>query len=248
MSCAAMQEQNPIVEARSVLASARRILVLTGAGISAESGVPTFRGEGGYWRNKSYQELASPVTFKRDPRLVWDWYLMRRQTVNDCRPNAAHVALAKWTEIARWTRDVQLVTQNVDGLHESAGHPDVIRLHGSLWRNQCTRCGKEREEKSLNYGQLPVSPCCGALERPAIVWFGEAMPTKPMAMAYLTCLACDAVLVVGTSGIVMPAAEFVINAKKRGAIIIDVNPDDDAVPAHIKLRGQAATLVPAILA
>ncbi|MFA5186199.1 MAG: NAD-dependent deacylase [Patescibacteria group bacterium] len=243
-----MQEQDPIVEARAVLASAKRILILTGAGISAESGVPTFRGEGGYWRNKSFEELASPVTFKRDPRLVWDWYLMRRQTVSGCRPNAAHRAMADWSEIARWTRDVQLITQNVDGLHESAGHTDVIRLHGSLWRNQCTKCGQEREEKSLNYERLPVSPCCGALERPAIVWFGEALPIKPMAMAYRTCLACEAVLVVGTSGIVMPAASLVSRAKERGSIVIDVNPEDDAVSAHIKLRGPAATLVPAILA
>jgi len=248
MSCAVMHEQDPVSEVRSVLAAAKRILVLTGAGISAESGVPTFRGEGGYWRNKSFEELANPAAFAEDPRLVWEWYLMRRQTVAKCQPNAAHRALARWTEIARWTRDVNLYTQNVDGLHEAADHPGVERLHGSLWHNRCTKCGQEREDRSLSYKRLPVSTCCGALERPAIVWFGEELPTKAVAKAFLTSLACEAVLVIGTSGLVMPAAGFVSRARERGAVVIDVNPEDDAVPAHIKLRGPAATLIPAVLA
>jgi NAD-dependent deacetylase len=246
MSCA---ESLPelIQEAHTILTAAKRILVLTGAGISAESGIPTFRGEGGYWRNKSFQELANPKAFAEDPRLVWDWYLMRRQTVAACKPNAAHVALAKWAEIARWTRDVHLFTQNVDGLHEAAGHPEVERLHGSLWHNRCTKCGLEREERSLVYTDLPLSPCCHVLERPAIVWFGEDLPRKVVTNAILMSLACEAVLVIGTSGIVMPAAALVSRAKERGAIVIDVNAEDDAIEAHIKLRGRAGSVLPAIL-
>jgi len=248
MSCAVMQEQDPVSEARTVLAAAKRVLMLTGAGISAESGVPTFRGEGGYWRNKSFQELASPKAFAEDPRLVWEWYLMRRQTVAKCRPNSAHMALAQWAEISAWTREVQLVTQNVDGLHESAGQADVIRLHGSLFRNRCTKCGLEREDRMLAYKRLPDSPCCGAPERPAIVWFGEELPKQAFCQAFLCASKAEAVLVIGTSGIVMPAAGLVQIARDRGAVIIDINPDDDAVNAHIRLRGKAADLVPCLLA
>lgn len=247
MSCAAMQVPDPISEARTVLASAECILILTGAGISAESGVPTFRGEGGYWRNKSFQELANPKAFAEDPRLVWDWYLMRRRTVAKCRPNAAHLALAQWADSARWTRDIHLYTQNVDGLHEAADHPGVERLHGSLWHNRCTKCGLEREEKSLAYERLPVSPCCGALERPAIVWFGEGLPRGPFGQALLHSRRADAVLVVGTSGVVMPAAGLIEMARAKNAILIDVNVDEDAVEAHLCLRGQAACILPRIL-
>lgn len=248
MSCATMNTADPVSEARVVLASAKRILILTGAGISAESGVPTFRGEGGYWRNRSFQDLANPKAFAEDPRLVWDWYLMRRQTVAECLPNAAHQALARWAEFARWTRDVHLYTQNVDGLHEAAGHPDVERLHGSLWRNRCTHCGLEREEKSLSYESLPTSPCCGALERPAIVWFGEDLPREVFLRALLEARRAQVVLVVGTSGVVMPAAGLIEMASVRSSIVIDVNPDDNAVVANLKIRGQASAVLPCLLA
>jgi NAD-dependent deacetylase len=235
---------DPLDEARSVLSAAQEIMVLTGAGISAESGVPTFRGEGGYWRNKSYEELASPQAFAQDPRLVWEWYLMRRQTVAACRPNRAHAALADW---AAWRQGVTLLTQNVDGLHEIAGSA-VVRLHGSLWVNRCVACGMERDDRRTAFEGLPMSPCCGALERPAIVWFGESLPREAVIAGFTAAFQAQAVLVVGTSGVVMPAAELVKEAANNQAIVIDVNTEDDAVPAHIKLRGSAADILPRLLA
>jgi len=247
MGCAAMAEQDVVSQARSVLTLAKRVVILTGAGISAESGVPTFRGADGYWRNKSFEELANPQAFAADPRLVWEWYLMRRQTVAKCRPNAAHQALAAWAKAKPITRSVHLFTQNVDGLHEAAGHPDVERLHGSLWRNRCTACGLEREERSLEYPELPLSPCCGALERPAIVWFGESLPRRSILKAFTASLACEAVLVVGTSGVVSPACQVIDTAHRHGAIVIDVNTDEYAVLADIELLGPAASLIPCIL-
>jgi len=241
------ERTQPVDEARSILQKARRILVLTGAGISAESGVPTFRGEGGYWRNKSFAELANPEAFAADPRLVWEWYLMRRRTVAACEPNEAHRLLAKWAEVANWTRDVHLATQNVDGLHERAGHRDVNRLHGSLWVNRCTKCNAEREDRSLEYPELPMSPCCGALERPAIVWFGEKLPSKALSIAFLTAVAADAVLVIGTSGLVHPAADLIRLAAGRGAKVVNVNPGEDAVSADVIIRLPATAALPQIL-
>jgi NAD-dependent deacetylase len=228
----------------AIIRPARFLFVLTGAGISAESGVPTFRGPGGYWRNRHFSELASPDAFTRDPRLVWDWYLERRRTVRACEPNAAHRALAAWS--ARGTG--RLVTQNVDGLHERAGHRHPIRVHGSLWRNRCTRCGAEREENTLEYAELPVSPCCGTLERPGVVWFGEALPPDALGAADQAARQADAVLVVGTSGVVYPAAGFVELARRRGARVVDVNPEGSELEVDVALRLPAGEAVPALLA
>ncbi|MEK7655509.1 MAG: NAD-dependent protein deacylase [Patescibacteria group bacterium] len=233
-----------IMLTRAAMKNSRCVLVITGAGISAESGVPTFRGAGGYWRNRHFTELAKPEAFAADPKLVWEWYCERRKTVAACEPNAAHHAIAKWAQ----DRDgVTLVTQNVDGLHERAGHPDVIRLHGSLWRNRCTECGAEREERSLSYDSLPTSPCCWALERPAIVWFDEPIPTDALTRSIEAAQSAIAVLVIGTSGVVMPAAAFVSGAHQNGALVIDVNPDDSSIQAHIKVRTPAAMVLPIIL-
>jgi NAD-dependent deacetylase len=229
--------------AASILRAARYLLVLTGAGISAESGVPTFRGAGGYWRNRSFQELATPGAFRADPRLVWDWYLERRRTVSACEPNAAHVALARWSASGRGV----LITQNVDGLHERAGHRGVVRFHGSLWRNRCTGCGREREVADLEYPELPVSPCCGVAERPGIVWFGEAIPTAASRAAEEAVARADAVLVIGTSGAVYPAAGLVVEARRHGARAVEVNPDPTALEVDVALRLAAAEAVPKIL-
>lgn len=233
-----------IMTARGAMKNAERVLVITGAGISAESGVPTFRGPGGYWRNRHYTELANPEAFAADPKLVWEWYCERRRTVAACEPNAAHHALARW---AQGRGGVTLVTQNVDGLHERAGHPDVVRLHGSLWMNRCTACGAEREERALAYGELPTSPCCGELERPAIVWFDEAIPGDALAQSIAAVQSAVAVLVIGTSGAVMPAAAFVSGARQNGALVVEVNPDLSSIPAHIKVMAPAALALPLIL-
>jgi len=219
------------------------LLVVTGAGMSAESGVPTFRGAGGLWRTHRVADLATPEAFARDPALVWAWYRERRATVRACRPNAAHVALARWHD----THPGVLVTQNVDGLHERAGHRDVARFHGSLWRNRCTACAAERTVEDDAGDELPHSPCCGALERPGVVWFGERIPEQAIVAAEDGIARADMVLVVGTSGVVWPAAGIVHAARGRGAFVVEVNPDPDAVEADLALRLPACEAVPAIL-
>jgi NAD-dependent deacetylase len=229
--------------ARALLDAARACLVLTGAGVSAESGVPTFRGAGGYWRERHFSTLATPEAFDADPRLVWDWYLERRRTVSACEPNAAHRAIAAWSRRGAG----RLVTQNVDGLHERAGADRAIRLHGSLWRNRCTRCGRERLDEALDHPDLPRSPCCGALERPAIVWFGESLPIDAIGEAIAAARAADAVLVVGTSGTVQPAAGLVTLARSRGARVVDVNPEASEIEADVRLRMAAGDAVPQLL-
>lgn len=242
-----------VEEARRALGSARFVLVLTGAGISAESGVPTFRGDGGWWRDRHFSTLANPETFAHEPQLVWEWYLERRRTVRACAPNAAHDALAAWSR-RRGREGGRLVTQNVDGLHERAGHPDVVRFHGSLWRNRCTACGREREDHALHMPSPPLSPCCRALERPGVVWFGEAIPPFALEAAFEAAGQADGVLVIGTTGVVYPAAAVVERARDAGATVVEVNPDEDygrsgeGVFGGLWLRAKAGDVVPDLLA
>jgi NAD-dependent deacetylase len=233
-----------IIAARQTLAAAENVLVITGAGISADSGVPTFRGEGAVWNNKHFSELANPRAFRENPREIWDWYLYRRGVVAKCRPNAAHLAVAKWVKNRP---GVTLVTQNVDGLHEATGHPDVIRFHGSLWHNRCTACGHEREDRSLEYLELPLSPCCRTLERPAIVWFGETIPQNVLIATTTALKSAQAVFVIGTSGEVEPAASIIEAANQANICVIDVNPANDAITADLVIPLTAQQAVPLIL-
>lgn len=234
-----------IQTARKILADAERVLVITGAGMSADSGVPTFRGEGERWRDRHFTELATPEAFRADPRLIWEWYLYRRGVVATCAPHEGHRHLAEW---AKAHPGVTLVTQNVDGLHEQAGHPNVHRIHGSLWHNQCTGCGRVREERSLAYEEnFPLSPCCGILERPAIVWFGETLAVDARRAGTAASVEAQAVLVVGTSGIVSTADLLVSRARQARACIIDVNVDDSLVAADMVVRGRACDILPQIL-
>jgi NAD-dependent deacetylase len=224
----------------------KRILVITGAGISAESGIPTFQGEGQRWRNQDVRMLATPEAFERDPRFIWDWYLYRRGVVAKAEPNKAHRALAEWAK--RLPGVITLVTQNVDGLHERAGHPDVLRIHGSLWHNRCTQCDREREESSLAYAELPRSPCCDALERPAITWFGEALPKQARERSLEAAMEAEAVITIGTSGQVATANQLVRLAKARCAEVFDVNPELSCIDAHTRFAGTAGEVVPALVA
>jgi NAD-dependent deacetylase len=222
-----------------------KTLVITGAGVSAESGVPTFRGAGETWRDKHFTQLASPLAFELNPREIWDWYLYRRGIVAQAKPNAAHQALADW---ARRTGRVTLMTQNVDDLHEQAGSPDVIHFHGSIWHNRCTKCEAEREDRSLTYEGLPMSPCCGALERPAIVWFGESIPPTAIRSTLAAQQEASVVLVVGTSGMVSSASIFLMRAIAAGQMVIFVNLEEADVPTHLFLQGKAGEILPALLA
>lgn len=198
----------------------QRIAVLTGAGISAESGVPTFRGPQGLWRNFRPEQLASPDAFRRDPKLVWEWYDWRRELVRKCEPNAGHAALA---ELERERPDTTtVITQNVDGLHPRAGSRNIIELHGNLYRARCTQ---ERTVIAFDAPLESIPPMCecGAMLRPDIVWFGESLDSADMDRATHAASEADLLLIVGTSGVVYPAAGLVYVA--RGTTI-EINPDE----------------------
>jgi len=217
------------------LRRASRVTVITGAGVSAASGIPTFRGPGGMWRNFRPERLATAEAFAEDPRLVWEWYAWRRGLVARARPNRAHEVLAAWS--ARFERFV-LVTQNVDGLHERAGTRGVVRFHGSLWELRCwERCAAAPESWAAEAELAEVPPrCphCGGLARPGVVWFGEAIPSAALAAASAA-LDCDVCLAVGTSAVVHPAAGLIAEAGARGAFTAEINPEATPASASVDL-------------
>lgn len=200
--------------------------VLTGAGISAASGVPTFRGAGGLWKNHPAERLATPEGFGNDPALVWEWYGWRRDKIRAASPNGAHVALV---DLAARVASLSILTQNVDGLHAAAipaGEPaiEIVELHGSLWRMRCMECGTETEDHRPGPppGELPHC-ACGGLLRPAVVWFGEALERRSLDRAAHVATHCDVFLVVGTSAVVQPAASFAVIARRAGARVAEFN-------------------------
>jgi NAD-dependent protein deacetylase/lipoamidase len=233
-------------QAAGRLRSARRVLVLTGAGVSAESGVPTFRGPGGLWRQYRPEDLATPEAFARDPRLVWEWYASRREVLAPLRPNAAHRAIAA---LEARTPEFLLATQNVDGLHAVAGSERMVELHGTIWRLRCTACARASEDRRVPLPEVPPRCGCGALLRPDVVWFGESLPEEAVARAREAAEEADVVLVVGTSSLVYPAAALPRIARAAGAFVIEVNPEDTplSAAADVALRGTAAALVPALV-
>jgi len=243
--------ENPLSTLARRLATARRVTVLTGAGVSAASGIPTFRGDGGLWRRFRAEDLATPEAFARDPRLVWEWYEMRRQMIARADPNAAHDVIARWS---RRFPSFTLVTQNVDGLHERAGtRPEtVVRFHGSIWQLLCVaECGAAPagwEDRRAPLPELPPTcPSCGEMARPGVVWFGEPIPTRALEAA-AAALDCDVCLAVGTSALVMPAAGLLHEAKLRGAWTAEINVE--ATPAtsdvDLALAGRAEEILPKV--
>jgi len=274
-------------EARALLARAERVVVLTGAGVSAASGVPTFRGRDGLWGSFRAEDLATPEAFARDPGLVWAWYLWRRGLVAACAPNAAHRALARYA-LAR--AGVRLVTQNVDGLHERAAReaagPDgapgpalPVTLHGSLFRDRCTACVFERDAlpaaapgstadprpkactedgpptgsaappPRLPEHALPRCPDCGALLRPGVVWFGEALPAGALEAAARAARRAEVCVVAGTSALVHPAASLPLETLRAGGVVIEVNPAPTPLSrvAALALRAGAEDALPELL-
>ena len=216
----------------------RRIVVFTGAGISADSGVPTFRGPGGLWRGFRAEDLATPEAFARDPKLVWEWYEWRRGLIREARPNAAHEAVAS-------LGDAVVVTQNVDDLHARAGSKDVVELHGNIFRVRCTR----EHKAHIRYEPFPEMPprCgCGALLRPDVVWFGESLPPHAVARAVGAMHTSDLLLVIGTSGVVYPAAGFVSLYK---GLSIEINPESSGVTSACTyaIAERAAVATPPII-
>jgi len=224
-----------------------RIVAFTGAGISAESHVPTFRGADGLWKNYSPEKLATMEAFLSDPGLVWEWYDWRRQIIHKAQPNPGHQALAEIER--RATGRFTLVTQNVDGLHDRAGSRNIVKLHGDIWRVRCIGCAAEEQNEQVPLEPLPPHCHCGALLRPALVWFGEALPESAWERAYADAARADVFLAIGTSALVYPAAGLVQVARQSGARLAIVNPDptpaDDL--AEWILRGPAGDILPRLL-
>lgn len=220
--------------------------VLTGAGISAESGVPTFRGAGGLWKEHKPEELATAEAFARDPRLVWEWYNWRRELIAKAAPNPGHKALVQ-LEIRkpRFT----LITQNVDGLHDLAGNGKILRLHGDIWRMRCTSCGANFPNRRVPLPKIPPHCACGGLARPGVVWFGEPLPDGMMKEAEHAVSAAEVVLVVGTSAVVHPAASLIPYARQAGAKVIEINTEPTAATKMVDcvLQGAAGELLPKLL-
>jgi len=229
------------------LKEARRVAVLTGAGVSAESGVPTFRGMGGLWEGRRIEEVATPEAFERDPETVWEFYDARRRGLARCAPNRAHAALAA---LEQRIEDFTLITQNVDDLHRAAGSRRLIELHGNLWRVRCTAGCGEREDRRVPLPRpLPPRCSCGAPLRPAIVWFGEWLDPDDMAAADAAASRAQVFLVIGTSGVVEPAASLARTAAAAGARVVEINPEPTPLTpvAAASLRGPAGTIVPRLV-
>lgn len=231
---------------RGAIAAAKRIAVLTGAGVSKESGIPTFRDNDGLWQNYRAEQLASQEGFDQDPVLVWQWYEMRRAVIAQAEPNPAHHALVRLQDrTPRFT----LITQNVDGLHERAGSRDVQRLHGSIWITRCVQCGAESEDLRVPFPELPPRCACGGILRPGVVWFGEALPRRVWDNAEQAARNADLLLVVGTSAVVYPAASLVPLAAREGAKVVEINPGETPLSATVwsSLRGPAGEILPQII-
>lgn len=229
------------------LRQAVKVVVLTGAGISAESGVPTFRGSDGIWQHYRVTDLATPEAFARDPELVWAFYNWRRELISRVEENRAHRALVA---LEQTVPDFTLVSQNVDGLHHRAGSKNIIEVHGNLWRVQCTACDQIYVDMSVDMGKLPQCRDCGGLLRPDVVWFGESLDGQLLYRAEEAARNCEVMLVIGTSGIVYPVAFLPALAKDGGAFVVEINQEETPVSPGLDLTilGQAGDIVPLLVA
>jgi NAD-dependent deacetylase len=229
------------------LLEARSLCVLTGAGISAESGIPTFRGSGGLWRTFRAEELATPEAFARDPKLVWEWYDWRRGVVAATQPNRGHAAIAELEKrVPRFT----LVTQNVDGLHRRAGSQNIFEIHGDLWTLRCTKCRESVHDERVPLPELPPSCACGGMLRPGVVWFGEGLDLQIWDNAEKAARTADLLLVIGTSAVVYPAASLAPLAKASGARVVEINLDETPLSSGVdaSLRGRSGEILPQLIA
>jgi NAD-dependent deacetylase len=238
--------EDALERAAKALRGAERLCVLTGAGVSAESGVNTFRGAGGLWEGHRVEDVATPEAFRRDPELVWKFYNARRAGLRAVRPNAGHdalVALERRFTPARFT----LVTQNVDGLHRAAGSETVLEIHGNIRRVRCTGCRRIKDRGLESLAELPTCADCGALLRPDVVWFHEMLPEAIWRAAAAALGACGCLLVVGTSAVVYPAAGLIDSALQLGKPVIEVNPEPAASGDVIRLSGPSGQVLPQLV-
>ncbi|MFO7189765.1 MAG: NAD-dependent deacylase [Pseudomonadota bacterium] len=240
-------DDKQLAEIAAILRQASSIAVLTGAGISAESGIPTFRdAQTGLWARYRPEELATPEAFLRNPKLVWEWYEWRRERVRAAQPNAGHRALA---DMQRRAPRFTLVTQNVDGLHQRAGAQDVIELHGNILRSKCFDEDAVRENFVAGADVPPRCPVCGGMMRPDVVWFGEALPEEALRKAFAEAEGCEVFLSIGTSALVYPAAQLPFMALGRGAVVVEINRDPTPLSerAQYSVRALAAEFLPRLV-
>jgi len=226
------------------LMGAERIVVLTGAGISAESGIPTFRGKEGLWKQYRAEELATPQAFSRDPKLVWEWYDWRRSIIASKEPNPGHKVLAGWEVLFP---SFHLITQNIDGLHQKAGSRAVTELHGNIWKMRCTAEQTLTENHDVPLREIPpLCSRCGALIRPHVVWFGEPLDEAVLQRSFSLSSNCDAMCVIGTSAVVQPAASLPLQAARNGAVLVEINPDPTPLTpyADFSFRVPSGELLP----
>ena len=229
------------------LAAAKLVVGFTGAGVSAESGVATFRATGGLWTKFKPEELANVDAFLANPQMVWEWYQARRDVILQAAPNPGHRALAELEDLVP---KVSIITQNIDGLHVAAGSSEVIELHGNIRKNFCQSCGRRYDDESLLVVEQVQRCECGGSIRPDVVWFGEMLPEFELNAAHAAAEGCDLMLVVGTSGAVYPAAGLAEVARRSGARVVVVNPNETGLDdvAHRLLRQTAAQALPQLLA
>jgi NAD-dependent deacetylase len=235
-----------IEEAARFLSETKRVSVLTGAGISAESGVPTFRGKEGLWQGYRATDLATPEAFAHDPKLVWKFYNWRRQLLAPIKPNPAHEALVRLeSKIPHFT----LITQNIDDLHRRAGSRNLIELHGNIWLVRCTGCHAVNRNEDAPLPELPTCNDCGGLLRPHVVWFGEQLEMANLEQAVAATRSCQTMLVIGTSAVVQPAASLALQAKVEGARVVEINLEATPHSQHLDLvlQGKAGVLLPQLV-
>ncbi len=227
-----------------LIVNSKYLIALTGAGISKESDVPTFRGEDGLWHEYDAMNLATPQAFQRNPNLVWEWYSWRQSLIADCSPNAAHKILAKWEQMSLLKA---IITQNVDGLHYRAGSRRVMKVHGDLWATRCTSCDYSGRLSRPAEG-IPSCPQCGSSLRPDVVWFGESLDPSVMSDVYSELGRADTCLVIGTSALVQPAASFPLMIKRNGGAVVEINIETTPLTQHADyhLSGKAGEVLPEI--
>ena len=227
---------------------APKLVALTGAGVSQESGLRTFRdAQTGLWAQYKPEELASPQAFARDPKLIWDWYAWRREAVKGVRPNAGHYALV---ELERQTSQFTLITQNVDGLHRMAGSQNVLELHGDIQRVRCSECSAFAENWEDDSESVPRCASCGGLLRPDVVWFGESLPRDQLEMAVEASRSCEVFFSIGTSGVVQPAASLAYAARNKGAIVVEINAEPTPLSPKVDFffQGKSGDILPGLVA
>ena len=245
-----MDHQDPISQARRLIESADRITALTGSGVSAESGVPTFRGAGGVWEDVPVEKVASPTGFAADPDGVWRFYCERRAQYAAVKPNAGHLALAELERsLVDDGRTFTLITQNIDGLHSAAGSTNVIEIHGTALFDRCNDCAYRQPVLPDPPDSPPICPDCGGLLRPDVVWFGEQLPAAALAAAAEACHTCDLFLSIGTSALVQPVASFIHLALQRSARTIEINADPTPISGlvDVSVLGPAGELLPQLI-